>query len=119
MKSSLCNYSDAYILVKGTIIVPNAGPKAATNNRNKKVISKNCPPFTDFIREMNNTQIDNAKDMAQYFQSYCQIISIDLSTQQALNTYPKSIQQVSFPGNLDQAGITARFLLLKKQKKLF
>ena len=37
--SSLCDYSDAYILVKGTIIVPNtAAQGAAVNNNNKKVV---------------------------------------------------------------------------------
>ena len=61
-KSSLCDYSDAYILVKGTITVNNtAAADAAVNNANKKVIFKNCAPFTNFISEINNTQIDNAK----------------------------------------------------------
>ena len=42
IRSSLCNYSDAYILVKGTITVPNtAAAGAAVNNTNKKVIFKN------------------------------------------------------------------------------
>ena len=44
LKSSLCDYSDAY-------------------NTNKKVIFKNCAPFTNCISEINNTQIDNAKDI--------------------------------------------------------
>ena len=64
LKSSLCDYSDAYILVKGTITVNNtAAQGAAANNTNKKVISKNCAPFTDCISEINNMQIDNAKDI--------------------------------------------------------
>ena len=29
----------------------------------KKVVFKNCAPFTDYISELNNTQIDNAKDI--------------------------------------------------------
>ena len=63
LKSSLCDYSDAYILVKGTISVNNtAAQGAAANNTNKKVIFKNCAPFTNCISEINNTQIDNAKD---------------------------------------------------------
>ena len=62
LKSSLCDYSDAYILVKGTICVNNiAADGAAVNNNNKKVIFKNCAPFTNCISEINNTQIDNAK----------------------------------------------------------
>ena len=64
LKSSLCDYSDAYILVKGTITVNNtAAAGAAANNTNKKVIFKNCAPFTNCISEINNTQIDNAKDI--------------------------------------------------------
>ena len=64
LKSSLCDYSDAYILVKGTISVNNtAAAGAAVNNTNKKVIFKNCVPFTNCISEINNTQIENAKDI--------------------------------------------------------
>ena len=63
LKSSLCDYSDAYILVKGTITVNNTGTDAAPNNRNKKVIFKNCAPSTNCISEINNTQIDNATDI--------------------------------------------------------
>ena len=64
LKSSLCDYSDAYILVKGTISVNNtAAASAAANNTNKKVRFKNCAPFTNCISEINNTQIDNAKDI--------------------------------------------------------
>ena len=63
-KSSLCGYSDAYILVKGTITVNNtAAQGASANNTNKKVIFKNCAPFTNCISEINNTLIDNAKDI--------------------------------------------------------
>ena len=64
LKSSLCDYSDVYILVKGTITVnntPAADPNA--NNTNKKVIFKNCAPFTNCISEINNIQVDNAKDI--------------------------------------------------------
>ena len=64
LKSSLCDYSDAYILVKGTISVNNtAAADADANNINKKVILKNCAPFINCISEINNTQIDNAKDI--------------------------------------------------------
>ena len=64
LKSSLCDCSDAYILVKGTISVNNtAAQGVSANNANKKVIFKNCEPFTNCINEINNTQIDNAKDI--------------------------------------------------------
>ena len=66
LKSSLCDYSDAYIHVRGTIAVNNpAAEGAAANNNNKKVIFKNCAPFANCISEINeiNTDLDNAKDL--------------------------------------------------------
>ena len=61
-RSSLCDYSDAYILVKRNITINNtAAEGAAANNTNKKVIFKNCAPFTNCISKINNTQIDNAE----------------------------------------------------------
>ena len=64
LKSSLCDYSDAYIFVKGTISVHNTAATGATvNNTNKKVIFKNCAPFTNCKSEINNMEIDNAKDI--------------------------------------------------------
>ena len=64
LKSSLCDYSDAYNLVKETVSVNNtAAYGAAANNINKKIIFKNCAPFTNCISEINNTQIDNPKDI--------------------------------------------------------
>ena len=56
LRSSLCDYSDAYILVKGNITVNNnAAVGAAANNTGKKVISKNCTPFANCISKVNNT----------------------------------------------------------------
>ena len=61
LRSSLCDYSDAYILIKGNITVNNTAGAAAANNTNKKVIFKNCAPFTSLISKINNTQIDHAE----------------------------------------------------------
>ena len=56
LRSSLCDFSDAYILVKGNITVNNtAAADADANNTNKKVIYKNCPPFTNCVSKINNT----------------------------------------------------------------
>ena len=66
LKSSLCDYSDAYILVKGKITIIGAGADAAArqaDERDKGVAFKNCSPFTNCISEINNTQVDNAKDI--------------------------------------------------------
>ena len=49
LRSSLCDYSDAHILVKWNITVDNTaaagGGGAAANNSNKKAIFKNCAPL--------------------------------------------------------------------------
>ena len=59
LKLSLCDYSDAYILLKVTAsIVEKAGDNP--NNNNKDVVFKNYVPFTDCISEINDTQIHNA-----------------------------------------------------------
>ena len=66
LKSSLCDYSDAYNLVKGTITIAGAGADAAArqaDERDKGVIFKNCAPFINCTSEINNTQVDNAKDI--------------------------------------------------------
>ena len=66
LKSSLCDYSDAYILVKGTITIAGAGADAAArqaDERDKGVVFKSCAPFINCISEINNNQVDNAKDI--------------------------------------------------------
>ena len=70
LRSSLCDYSDAYILVKGTIvklvnytkgtIIFAEVTAAAPTNANKKVILKTCAPFTKCMSRINNTQFDDA-----------------------------------------------------------
>ena len=65
VKSTRCKYSDAYILVKGTITITGAGAEAAKRNadeRNKQITLKNCAPFTDCISEITNTQVHNARN---------------------------------------------------------
>ena len=62
LNSSLCDYSDAYILVKEIIAVNNtAAADANANNTNKKLVFKNYAPFTNCISEINTTQVDDAK----------------------------------------------------------
>ena len=66
LNSSLCDYSDAYILVKGKITITGRGADVAAkqaDDRDKAVTFKNCAPFTNCISEINNTQVDNAKDI--------------------------------------------------------
>ena len=66
LRSNLCDYADAYILVKETITITGAGDNAAArqaDERDKGVIFKNCAPFVKCINRINNTEIDNAKDI--------------------------------------------------------
>ena len=66
LKSSLCDYSDAYIFVQRKITITGAGDNAAarqTDKRDKGVAFNKCAPFINYISEINNTQIDNAKDI--------------------------------------------------------
>ena len=66
LRSNLCDYADAYILVKGTITITGAGNDDAAkrlDERNKGVIFKNCAPFTKCISKINDTEIDNAQDI--------------------------------------------------------
>ena len=83
LRSDLCDFSDAYIVVKGNITVVNkiftandfeapnntAVIATATNNANnnafgeKKLVFKNNAPFINFIIKINGTKIDNAEDL--------------------------------------------------------
>ena len=73
LKSSLSDYCDAYKLVKGIIAIVEQGRDAAAlaaERLNKEVILKNCALFANCISEINNTQIDNAKDLDAVMPTY-------------------------------------------------
>ena len=66
LRSNLCDYADAYILVRGTITITGEGDDAAArqaDERGKGVIFKNCAPLIECISRINITDIDNAKDI--------------------------------------------------------
>ena len=83
LRFDLCDYSDAYIVAKGTITVANklftaddfeapnntAANANATNTANdnafgeKKLVFKNNAPFINCIPKINGVQIDNAEDL--------------------------------------------------------
>ena len=68
LKSSLCDYSDAYILVKGTITINGKGADDAArqaDERDKGVSFKNCAPFINCISEINSTQIEYSDNYAK------------------------------------------------------
>ena len=59
LRSNLCDYSDAYIVVKGTITV--VRPDNA--KKNKATTFKNNVPFINCISKINGVKIDNAEDL--------------------------------------------------------
>ena len=64
LKSSLWDYVNACILVKGTVSVANtAAAGTAAHNANSEAIFKNCAPFTDCVSEINNAQVDTLKTL--------------------------------------------------------
>ena len=67
LRSDLCDYSDAYILVKGTIMVTAPGNSDDANNiRDKKkrpLILKNNAPFISCITRINGALIEDADDL--------------------------------------------------------
>ena len=67
LKSSLCDYSDAYVLVSGTITIRGGQmillKKIKKHKGNKRVIFRNCARFTECASGTNNTKINHAKDL--------------------------------------------------------
>ena len=103
MLSSLSDYGDACILVKGNITVNHtAHLDAAANNTNKKVIFKNCAPFTKCISKINNSQIDDAEYIDIVMPMYNLIEYSDnySKTSGSLWQYCKEIPAVNNAGNI-------------------
>ena len=90
LRSDLCDFSDAYIVVKGNITVtkktftandfeaPNntAAIVTATNNANnnafgeRKLVFKNNAPFINCVLKINGAKIDNAEDLDVVMRMY-------------------------------------------------
>ena len=58
LRSDSCDYSDAYIVVKGKISVTDTDN---ANRRNEKLVSKNNVPFRSSISKINNALVDKQK----------------------------------------------------------
>ena len=78
------------------------GLDADANNSNKKVIFKNCAPFTDCISKINNTQVDNAKDIDIVMPMYNLLECSDNYSKisRILWQYSKDIPAVNNNGNI-------------------
>ena len=60
LRSYLCDYSDACMLVKGKIIITNPNDNA---NFNKELTLKNNAPFISCISKINGESVENAIDL--------------------------------------------------------
>ena len=58
LRSDSCDYSDAYIVVKGKISVTDTDN---ANRRNEKLVSKNNVPVRSSISKINNALVDKQK----------------------------------------------------------
>ena len=75
LQSGLCDYNDAYIVVKGSITI--TGKSANTNDANKRtdkrdegVMFINFVPFHKCISKINNAKVDDAKDLDRMMSMY-------------------------------------------------
>ena len=67
LSSNLCDYSDSYIVVKGTITTEDDNN---ANKRNKNLAFKNNAPFINCTSKINGVKIDNAEDLAVVIPTY-------------------------------------------------
>ena len=102
LRSSLYDYSDTYILVKGNISVNNTAGAAAANNTNKKIIFKNCASFANCIIKINNTQIGNAEyiDIVMPIYNLIEYSGNYSKTSRSLWQYCKDIPAVDNDGDI-------------------
>ena len=74
LRSNLCDYSDAFILVKGTITVTAPGANNNANNirdkRHRSLILKNNAPFVSCITRINGELIEDADDLDTFIPMY-------------------------------------------------
>ena len=63
LRSDLCDFSDAYIVAKGTITLTKINGRGIIDIRNKFLALKNNAPFSNCISKINNALIDNAEDI--------------------------------------------------------
>ena len=63
LRSDLCDFSDAYIVVKGDITLMKAENRYFIDVRNRFLAFKNNAPFSNCISKINNVLINKAEDL--------------------------------------------------------
>ena len=79
LRSDLCNFSDAYIVVKVSINLE--GDNDATK-RNENLAFKNNAPFINSISKINGVQIDNAEDLDVVMPMYIYLNTVKITEKQ-------------------------------------
>ena len=103
IRPNLCDFSDACIHLKSTVTVPNTEAAAEpVNNTNKKVIFKNCAPYINCIKRINNTQADDAQDLDIVVRMYNLIGCSDVysKTLASLSQYCRDKSALDNNGNI-------------------
>ena len=85
LQSDLCNYSVAYIVLKENITIASGNNDAY----DKQLAFKNNAPFINCISKINNTLIDNVKDLEILMPMYS-LIEFSASLQSYYGDEPKS-----------------------------
>ena len=63
LRSDLCDFSDPYIVAKGTVTLTKTEGRGFIDIRNKFLAFENNTPFINCISKINNVLIDNAEDL--------------------------------------------------------
>ena len=105
LKSSLWDYSDAFIPVCWNNTVEKTEEPETPNNKKIHLLFKNCASFTNYISKINNTQIGNAIDIDVVMQMHHLIEYIDNYSQ----TSESSWQYYRNEPALTDAGAIANF----------
>ena len=79
LRSDLCNFSDAYIVVKVSINLE--GDNDATK-RNENLAFKINAPFINSISKINGVQIDNAEDLDVVMPMYIYLNTVKITEKQ-------------------------------------
>ena len=69
LRSGLCDFSDAYIVVEGTTLEGNNN----VNKRNKNLAFKINAPFINCVSKINGVKIDNAEELDVVIRRYANV----------------------------------------------
>ena len=70
LRSDLCDFSDAYIFVEGTITL---GGNNNANKQNKNLAFKINAPFINCVSKINGVKIDNAEELDVVIRRYAHV----------------------------------------------